>query len=179
MRDPVDMEGLLRFFTFTKKSELIKYARSTQIHMSDFALLVMACHQSEPGELHHQMSFHDEAHADLKLTPADHRALRENGLGRLSDGAQSAVSKIWQTFKQRRYVFGHMFTYRETGDWHFFGSGNRHLQEHGNHYKGGPHLHMVSWLWGGAYTRDQVWSDFNAGSEVSGAEHVRFVTRVA
>jgi hypothetical protein len=80
-----------------------------------------------------------------------------------------------QMFEERRYLVGHMFYTPNLSEWHFFCFDQRDLEdERPNHWKEGPHVHFINWLWPGQDVKS-VWSNFVGENQRPGnAIHLRF-----
>jgi hypothetical protein len=174
MCEASSLEGLLKMFTFAKKKDLERYCRSLVISGSDFAGLILCCEQrGEP--FIHQISFRDIVPQHLELSDSDIKALADNGLGALGPGAAKAVAKMGQMFEERKYLVGHIFFTPNLSEWHFFCFDQRDLEDRRpNHWKEGPHVHFINWLWTGQDAKS-VWSNFVGENQRPGnAIHLRF-----
>jgi hypothetical protein len=167
--------ALLKLFTFDKKRELEKYCRDLVIHSGDFANFILAC---ELGSLPllHQIHYRDHVPEHLHLSDQDTAALAANPVGPLEPGAQKAVRKISQMFKDRRYLVGHIFYAPDLSKWHFFQFDQRDLDdERGNHWKEGAHIHFLNWLWPN-YDAKMLWENFTSGkAKMTDSLHVRYL----
>jgi hypothetical protein len=85
------------------------------------------------------------------------------------------VRKIGQIFKDRRYLVGHIFYIPDLSEWHFFQFDQRDLEhERGNHWKEGPHVHFLNWLWPN-YDAKTLWENFSSGkAKLTDSLHVRY-----
>jgi hypothetical protein len=78
----------------------------------------------------------------------DHRALSENEVGLLKPRVRKTMRKVFQLFKERRTLAGHMFYTPGLHEWHFFSfDQNDLLETSGNHRVQGAHIHFLNWLW--------------------------------
>ena len=156
-----DVESFLKLFTFSKKRNLERYSRDTVVYGSDFAAIITA---SDAGRLpfHHGIYRSDIVPPHLVPTKASVGALSRNamnGVGPLDREGRKAIGKLLTLFDQRRCLVGHLFFTPGLHEWHFFYCDQRDTAEDGNHWKGGPHIHLVNWLWPTLDPRS-VWRDF-------------------
>jgi len=171
--EAVDLKGLLTLFTFDNKVALKRYARSVVIHQRDFVALILAC-QRGALPLRHRAHFSQRLREHLVPSDEDRRALEENGVGLLKPRARKTMSKVFQLFKERRTLAGHMFYTPSLHEWHFFSfDQNDLLESSGNRWAHGAHIHFVNWLWPHVEPRE-VWSRFVRDSEKpSSSLHLR------
>lgn len=170
---PIDLEGLLKLFTFSDKAALERYAKSLVIHQGDFVALIMAC-QRGVLPLSYRPHFSRRLPPHLEVSKEDRLALEQNGVGLLKPRAQKTMRKVFQLFKERKTLAGHMFYTRGLYEWHFacFDQ-NDLLEESGNHWVHGAHIHFVNWLWPHLDPRE-VWSQFARTGEKPGSSlHLR------
>ena len=162
--EPVDLKGLLTLFTFDNKVALERYARSVVIHQKDFVAFILACqHGALP--LRHRAHFSQRLPEHLVPSDEDRHALEENGVGLLKPRARKTMRKVFQLFKERRTLAGHMFYTPGLHEWHFVSfDQNDLLERSGNHWVHGAHIHFVNWLWPHIEPRE-VWSRFVRHSE--------------
>ncbi len=179
MFEPVDLESLLRLFTFDKKRELEKYCRNAVVHKRDFATLVMAC-KSGILPFSHQIHYKDHVPSQLIPSEKERTALQANGVGPLKGDAKKMVRKIGQLFKDRRYLVGHIFYTPNLHEWHFFYFDQRDTEEQKeNHWSGGSHIHFINWLWPN-HSPAELWSNFVSQSDPpKGAVHIKFVSKAS
>ena len=162
--EPVDLRGLLTLFTFDNKAPLELYARSIVIHQRDFVAVILGCHRGSLP-LHHRVHFSERVPDHLVPSEEDRRAIEENGLGLLKPRAAKTMRKVFQLFKERRTLAGHMFYTARLHEWHFFCfDQNDLLESSGNHWVQGAHIHFINWLWPHVDPRE-VWSRFVRHSE--------------
>jgi hypothetical protein len=143
-QQPDSLAAFLKLFEFEKRQDLEKYCRDLVVTKRDLAQFIWAC-EAGVVPVRHLIHYQDRAPAQLKPTEADMAALLSNGIGPLSDDALKAARKIRQTFKDRRYLVGHMFLMQNPAHWHFLYLDQRDIAEAGNHWK--PHIHFLNWLW--------------------------------
>jgi len=175
--DTSNLETLLKLFSFEKKSELEKYCRSLTIRSEDFVALVFAC-EASGQPFAHEISYRDTVSPQVIPSDAEIEALKRAPTGTLLSGkAAKAVSKMSQSFVDRRYYVGHLFCTPDLSRWHFFCFDQRDLQTEGNHWTEGSHVHFVNWLWP-RLDAQSVWSHFLTKDDRPGSDiHLRFVER--
>jgi hypothetical protein len=159
-----------------KKQDVKRLCRTAVIRQSDFADLVMAC---KTGRMHwnHRAYHRNFTPPHLHPSKDDLAALAGNGVGRFLPPAQKAANKIFAIFEERRMLSGHMFYSDDLSDWSFFYFDQRDLAEHGNHWRGGSHIHFINHLWPGR-AAEAIWKEFCHGNpDMRGAMHVRFDRR--
>jgi hypothetical protein len=168
-----NLDGLLKMFSFHKKSELEKYCRDVVISSENFFALILACEQSD-NPFCHEISYRDKVPKHLNPSDSETQALLDNPVGALSPEAEKAVRKLSQMFEERRYLVGHIFFTPDFSKWHFFCFDQRDLETEGNHWKEGSHVHFINWLWAGQDAKS-VWSNFVGDDRRPGdAIHLRF-----
>jgi len=153
----------------------VKYCRDLTISSGDFVTLVLACKMSG-RPFNHQIDYRDRLPDHLVPSDSEIAALESTPAGSdLKGEAAKAVSKMSQSFIERRYLVGHLFFEPDYSQWHFFCFDQRDLETTGNHWKEGSHVHFVNWLWPGQDPKS-VLSDFVTEEErPGGAIHLRFV----
>lgn len=173
-----DLESCLTAFTFSKKRDFLRYCREARIYGCDFATIISVFHGGFPP-FRHQSHHHDIWREDLAPTQEDILALSNkagDGAGPLNRKESRAIRKIFALQDQRRCLSGHMFFTPSWYEWHFFYFDQRDLAEDDNHWEGGPHVHLVNWLWPNLDGRS-VWCDFVRNKEVPRqALHLRYVS---
>ena len=143
-------------FTFDKKRDLEKYCREVIIHSQDFVLFILEC---EKGRMPFRYLTHFCDYVSPHLIPSEleRDALTKNGLVLLRRDALKASRKIFQLFKERKWLVGHMFYSTNYWEWHFFCFDQRDIvQDEPNHWSEGPHIHFINWLWSG-YNGQSLW----------------------
>jgi hypothetical protein len=174
MSEGSNLEGLLKIFTFSKKKDLERYCRGLVVNGCDFVSLILHCEQRGDPFIH-QISHRDIVPEHLLPSESEHKALSDNSPGLLTPEAAKAVSKMSQIFTERRYLVGHIFYTPSLSEWHFFCFDQRDLEdERPNHWKEGPHVHFINWLWPGQDAKS-VWSNFVGENQRPGSViHLRF-----
>jgi hypothetical protein len=166
-----DIKGFLTLFTFEKKRDLEKYCREFTIYSSDFVAFILACEGNRLPFLH-LIHYRDFVPEHLNPTDNDLAALSANPVGPLQPDAQKTV---FQIFRDRRQLVGHIFYVPGTFEWHFFQFDQRDLEDTANHWKEGSHIHFLNWLWPN-YDAKTVWANFTSGKvKLNDSLHVRYV----
>ncbi len=163
--------SVVTLFGFTRLRELKKHCASASLTRSDLANYILWCKTPRSPFLHFpcHRSF---TPGHLHLSDTDLAALASNGVGKMKPSAQKAANKIYATFEERRMLSGHLF--QGVWQWHFIYFDNRDTDRHKNHWKGGPHLHLINWLMPNR-TPEDVWKQFRTGTpNMKGALHLRF-----
>lgn len=175
---PRDPRALAALFTFAKKVDLERYCRDVVIYGDDLVAIIYAC---EDGRLPFCHRIH---YADIvpnhHLIPDDRlgAALAANGVGPFNPSTRKVVRKMFQFFKERRWLVGHMFYTPNFEEWHFIFFDQRDTEYiRRNHWREGSHFHFVNWLWPDL-TLKSVWSDFvQLNKRPDKSVHVRYDDR--
>ena len=171
-------KNLLALFDFTKKSELEKHAKQIAIHKGEFANLVAVAKFEKLGPYQHDMYSRDFIPDHLQPRSEDAANLGDIEVGKpLPRSAQKFFRKVNQIFKQRRFLVGHLFYMPCQTRWHFFYFDQRDMsvEAPANHWRGGPHLHLINWLWPN-WTAETLWDHFVSGNvKLGGSLHIRWV----
>jgi hypothetical protein len=172
-----EVRDLLTLFTFAKKADLERYCRDVVIKKRAFTSVITAS-DGERLPFLHLIHWTDYVGEHLKPTEKGNAAIAANGVGLLQPDARKAVRKIFQLFEERRWLVGHMFFTPDVSEWHFVYFDQRDTEyERPNHWKGGPHIHFVNWLWSNLEP-EAVWSEFIRNRKPpGGALHVRYDNR--
>jgi hypothetical protein len=133
---------------------------------------VLACEQSG-SPFGHEISYRDRVPQHLVPADSEIEALKNTPAGSTLTGeASKAARKMSQSFKDRRYLVGHLFCSPDHEKWHFFCFDQSDLE--GNHWKKGSHVHFVNWLWPRQNAKS-VWSNFvREDIRPGSAVHIRF-----
>lgn len=78
----------------------------------------------------------------VPITPAELEAAHNVKPG----GDASAIDKLFRHLEGQRRLVGHVFWVHGTPAWWLFFFDNREADPMDNHWVGGAHMHMVSWL---------------------------------
>lgn len=156
--DAGTLESLLQIFYISKLSDLKKHCNSATIHHSDLANFVLWCKTTEAPFKH--ISSHRNF-VPNHLKDIDVSAIAKNGVGRFKPPAQKAANKLFALLNERRMISGHMFL--ASDQWHFFYFDNKDHSGRDNHWKGGPHIHLISHLMPNR-SAEKVWEEFHTGN---------------
>lgn len=95
----------------------------------------------------HASKFHEEIPKDLALTEKNMAAISNAPVGPFDKGSKKAINKLLQMPLQSKRTMGHLFYNPDHTYWHLFYFDIRDTREGENHWKGGSHIHYVSFLW--------------------------------
>ncbi|MFM0224140.1 hypothetical protein [Paraburkholderia dipogonis] len=166
-------QAITDIFEAAKLSEIKKICKNATITEDAFSDFVMLCDAGILPWVHH-ISWRDFLPPNLAWTDEDSKRLGNIDNGPLTREATKAMRKWYQLLNERRYLVGHVFYLRDHSNWQFFYFDNRDLWAYANHFKGGPHIHLINHLWPNR-TLEGVWNEFREGNpEMNGAEHIRF-----
>ncbi len=146
---------------YTKKSKLAAYCARITISEDDLFLLMHNCSQIGYA---HRSKFPEYVPESRKLTVSDRNVMSRNEPAKF-------VGKIHAIFEERKKYMVHLF---ESGEkWHCFYYTYKDMEPMSkNHWKHGPHLHFVNYLWPD-YRKRAVWESFdNRNNDIDGV-HVR------
>ena len=75
--------------------------------------------------------------------------------------------------RDSRWSAGHMFCTPDLQQWHFFIFGKRDEAARRNHWRAGPHVHFINWLWPRTDPRE-IWNAYvNDGHKPNSTLHIR------
>jgi hypothetical protein len=172
--EPVELEQLLALFNAASKSEVEKVARTLTIHQSDLVGLILACQAGGMPPLKYACSFSQRHPEHLVPTQTEKEALSRNGVGPLQGKARKMISKSFQMFEERRVLASHLFYSPDRQFWHALYFDQRDIEERGNHWKHGAHIHYTCDLFHNLSLAD-AWARICEGSGSSLKPiHVRF-----
>ena len=163
-------EYLHKMLEIEKKSELEKYCKNLIITQEALFKLITSSHKI--GYLH-QIKHIDFVPPHLKPTGKEKEALSSAKAGEtLAGDAKKLVNKISQIFKERRLLSVHVFC--NNTKWHLFYFDQDDMEERNNHWKHGPHIHFVNYLWPNLDINN-LWKLFNkVESSAAGKLHIRY-----
>jgi hypothetical protein len=140
------IEGLAQLFNAEKKSEARKICRRLQITDTDLFHWILA---AQAGALngYRYANVHSE-YMPVRVTQSQLDDLGNNGVGPLTVGARKAANVVGSMYDQRRLFSAHIFYNRTV--WHMIYFDQRDMQESGNHWEKGTHVH---------YSRETYTSD--------------------
>ena len=148
--------NLFKIFSFTKKNELTKGAAGIAITGRELSDTVIGCQSLGFRYFRQQHNWAPE-----HLSPS------QEELNSLKIGNEDSVvmkkrikffNKIDQGFKERKLIIFHLFVMSEK-IWHviYFNEKDSDIKT-GNHWKHGPHIHIVNHLWG--VSLEDLWNNF-------------------
>jgi len=156
--------------------ELRRLCKSTTLYGGDLVGLVLVAGTPAFPYLH-RIHAREYVPEQLKPTDADLRRMASGKVGQMSKEVAKAFGKIDQIFVHRRQLVGHMFYTTDQATWHFFYFDQRDTSSRHNHWKAGPHIHLINFLWPDR-TAEGVWGEFISGNvQMKGSIHVRFIMR--
>lgn len=153
-----------------KKLELKKYCKYITIISGDFVLLI---HNSKKINYKHYRKHHEFVpnHLHPKRNELDAIANMKTGETITGDG-KKYLNKIKQVFIERRMISVHVF--QNKTKWHLFYFDQHDMDKHRNHWKYGPHIHFVNFLWPNLDVNN-LWDLFDkTESSASGKLHIRY-----
>ena len=171
------METFIEVLKCPSKKELAKLCKDHTILSGDFTDFIILC-KSGICHLSHVMTFHDYVPEHLETTEEDFAILNAPKEVQQSPKGQSSFTRLFKAHSQRKYRVGHMFYEKSASDadaeWHFIFFELNELEHKNNHWVGGPHFHMVNYLWPNISPND-VWHNFAAKKEYPNTKlHIRY-----
>lgn len=130
---------LQELLSITSKKELKKFAHSLQIFKADLVTLTHTCNKIG---YHHFIQYGQWVPEHLKPTTDEKEAFEKSGVGKLEGKAAKFISKISNTFIERKYRVGHLFVGRKR--WHLLFLELRDIKSEENHWVAGSHIHFTN-----------------------------------
>jgi hypothetical protein len=171
------MEDLIKIFDTDKKKDLVKHCKNITIYKSDIVDMIIACEMGITPYLHR---IHHADYLPDHLMPTDEEiaASMASKPGPVSGKAEKFIKKTAQTFKERRYLVGHMFYKADLLRWNFFYFDQRDLDHRNAHWKEGQHIHLINYLWPN-YEPNKLWSEFCSGNmKIKDSIHVKYFDEI-
>ena len=172
-REEAEVKELLEVFNCSTKRQLEKYCSSTTVTAAAFSALILAGRSGYLSPFKYACYFGENIPKDVQLNNSDYSALSEAKIGPLEHGAKKAVNKLFQTSAVRRIFSAHLFYTNNHRNWYLFYFDQRDMSDSGNHWKGGPHIHLVCDLWPNL-NLPKVWNNAKEGEFPSGKIHLRY-----
>ena len=174
MDKPTIIDGILRIVTTAKnKNDLGKLCKNTVITQDAFAEFIRV-YQAKVLPWNHLISYRDFLPKYLEFTLKDSSNFPDLSIGPPEKEQVKTMMKWYQLLRDRRYLVGHMFYSPDHRNWQFFYFDNRDLNRYDNHYKCGPHVHLINYLWP-EHTPATIWKKFTDGNpNMKGAVHIQF-----
>lgn len=132
------------------KNALKKLCKNARIRRKDFVAFIMMC-QGGYTHLNHTMHYFHEIPEQLQEKETDLAFLEASQEERRTPEGKKALNRLFDTHQQRKYKVAHMFFSREIRppckEWHMIFFEARERDDKGNHWCGGPHVHITNYLW--------------------------------
>lgn len=179
MRDPTpDFPKLLELFNLETKRALEQYCKKLVVCQTDLVALILAV---QHGILHpYRYANHFDRRLPAHLFPneADDEAIQSNGVGPFKTPVASKFArKISQLYTEQRALAAHLFYTPDHRHWYLFYFDNRDTSTSSNHWKHGPHIHLVGSLWPRLQLHE-VWKQVASGELAPPNKiHLRFKRR--
>ena len=165
-----------KIFTCTKKSELVKLAKS---HIVPYEELIYTLGYGQTGGIggYHDFVTNTEWQPEeAQLTEDDTKIPRDperrNEVGKF-------VNKMKNAYLTRKRIHYHLFYKADLSDnakdkWHLIYLSDEDRKTNNNHWKEGPHFHFINYLWPDL-DPDNLHNSFNLTRKtpVKGALHIR------
>lgn len=141
-------ENLEAFFKFSKKKDIVSYSKRALISEDELFLLIHNC--SQIG-FTHKSKFPQFVPKEREILDSDLAELKKSDPRKIGN-------KIERIFEERKNYMVHLF--EKDKEWHCFYYTYKDMETgEKNHWRHGPHLHYVSYLWPYLKKR-QVWESF-------------------
>ncbi len=176
MRSPTPgIRDLIEIFNIETKRHLYKHCSKMVVHRRDLVALIISAKNGVFYPYKYANFF--DRYLPEHLFPSEKQieALENNGVGSYKSKAASKVfSKLMQLKKQHRTLAAHLFYTPGFQYWHLFYFDNHDVEKTDNHWKYGPHIHLVNYLWSGIKIVD-VWDGVQSGNlSFSNKIHLKF-----
>ena len=123
------------------------------------------------------MKFFDFVPSHLETRESDFEILNSPKENQVTAEGKKALTRLFKSHGQRKYKVVHMFFSRETqhplSEWHMIFFEMDELKEEGNHWRGGPHVHIVNYLSPEYYCQD-LWNLFVLEKKTPTGIHIAF-----
>lgn len=164
---------LISILLCDKKSKLDKICREGFVSSSDLYSLIVASKAEKSSWYHFRKHFH-YVPAARELTETDLENLAQNKDTRLVGKALASLNKLYALIDERRCLSLHLFVHRIDASWHILFFDQKDTDERRNHWKEGPHLHLVNYL---TYFQNpfDLWDSIVSASERPKSKfHIRY-----
>ncbi len=156
-------EALLGLFDIKVKSELKKYCRNLIITRSVLADLILTVTVGGLGSYKYASHFADIVPEHLSPKSEELEALARSGIGTIEGKAAKGVRRLSQLFNERKLFAAHLFYTPDHTYWYlFYFSAGRDTAKLRNHWKHGPHIHLICDLWSQIDMLD-AWAQIKSG----------------
>jgi hypothetical protein len=172
-RDMAATQAIEDLLNAKKLSDVRKICKGAMITQTAFVDFIEACDSRRLPPWIHHISYRDFL-PKWQWTDEDAKKIGNINNGPLTKIQTKAMQKWYQLLSERRYLVGHIFYLPDHSNWQFFYFDNRDVWQYKNHFKRGPHIHLINHLWPN-HTAESIWKEFNDGNpDMKGAEHIRF-----
>ena len=159
-------ENLVHLFDIKTKKEAERFAeKELVINDKDFIELIFG---AERYGFHHSKKHREFVPEHLKNFDP-HGLTKADESGKFTAEGKKAFTKIMQIFKDRKQLSVHWFQFEF--EWHCFFFDGRDLL--GGHWKGGDHIHYLSYLWN--IPGDKIWKGFDTRGDTPPNVHIKYV----
>jgi hypothetical protein len=144
--DGSNVEALVEILTCAEKTALAKLCASSTIYLNDLVDLGRAC-SADVVPLRYGRFFRRDHPEHLVPKDEELSDLVSRPVGPWAGGdAPKAMRKLMQSFVEQRRSAAHVFVGPGEKRWHFFHFNQRDVDAGENHWRGGQHVHLISWL---------------------------------
>ncbi len=173
--EDANCDGLVHLFNTTSKAKLEKYCRDFVLRQTDLVMWIMIAQTGGLDAYRYASHFDDKVPAHLHPTDEERAAIGKSEIGQpLPEKAKKAMSKISQLFVERRHFCAHLFYTLDEQYWFLFYFDQRDLAKRNNHWKYGPHVHLISHHWPNLQV-DEVWQRVQRGdAKFTNKLHLRY-----
>lgn len=139
-------DPLAPIFECSNRADLERHCKRAAVRKDDLVTWALACMQ-RLVPLQYGRFFRNDHPPHLAPSHADFDEFSSPKAGPWPRGKPPKfVAKTMQSLAERRLSAAHVFIGPTADRWHFFHFNQRDLEEYRNHWKGGPHIHLISWL---------------------------------
>jgi len=179
MRYPTPgIKDLIEIFNIDTKRDLEKHCSKMVLHRRDLAALIVSAQHGVFYPYRYANFFERRLPEHLFPSEKQFEALKTNGVGPYKTKAASKVfGKVIQLKKQHRTLAAYLFYTPGFQYWHLLYFDNHDVDETDNHWKYGPHIHLVNYLWAGFKMVD-AWDSAKIGKPTfSNKIHLKYKAR--
>lgn len=171
-----NIEKIIHIFNIDSKSDLMKYCRDLIIYRKDLAELIMLVDLGCIYPYRYHKTFLRKLPDHLYPNIEERNSIINHGVGVYkTKEAQKFANKLFQLHKEQRSLVAHIFYTEDWQYWHVFYHDNKDKLIHDNHWKCGPHIHYVSYLWSGLTLSLVLEKIRNGDLNFSNKLHIRYV----
>jgi hypothetical protein len=165
MRDPTpELPKLLEIFNLETKRQLERHCSKLTLHQTDLVALILGAQHGALSPYRYANYF--DRHLPVHLFPNEdeQKALAQNGVGPYkTKSASKFASKLFQLHKEQRALAAHLFYTPDHRYWYLFYFDNRDTSTRLNHWRHGPHVHLIASIWPGLELFE-VWKKVKEGN---------------